>query len=227
MNLDDQRSADGAVEEGFRPRYLSRGCRIRLAKRARRVASSKNPWDCPGLHRQQTLALQLFAGELAGAADGFRLLPDSPLGGFFIMAAEFHLAEYAFALHLPLQHLKGLVDIVVADENLHAVFLFDRAVNGPDGQGARGHWRTDTHNSAADSTRGTNQRQLKACLPMGTMAANCKNTETSVRRRLLSSSSGQASACPYTKEMGMPEIKNNRSRPLLCYRPRLIHLFHV
>jgi len=33
---------------------------------------------------------------------------------------------------------------------------------------------------------------LKACLPMGTMAANCKNTETSVRRRLLSSSSGQA-----------------------------------
>jgi hypothetical protein len=47
------------------------------------------------------------------------------------MATEFHLAEYAFALHLPLQHLKGLVDIVVADENLHAVFLFDRAVNGP------------------------------------------------------------------------------------------------
>jgi hypothetical protein len=30
-----------------------------------------------------------------------------------------------------------LVDIVVADENLHAVFLFDRTVNGPDGQGAR------------------------------------------------------------------------------------------
>jgi hypothetical protein len=29
------------------------------------------------------------------------------------------------------------------------------------------------------------------------------------------------------KKMGMPEIKNNRSRPLLCYRPRLIHLFRV
>jgi len=53
------------------------------------------------------------------------------------MAAEFHLAEYALALHLLLQHLEGLVDIVVADENLHAVFLFDRAVNGPDGQGSR------------------------------------------------------------------------------------------
>jgi hypothetical protein len=107
------------------------------ARRARRAASSKSPWDCPRLHRQQTLALQLFAGELAGAADGFRLLPDSPLGGFFVVAAEFHLAEYALALHLLLQHPEGLVDIVVADENLHAVFLFDRTVNGPDGQGAR------------------------------------------------------------------------------------------
>jgi hypothetical protein len=74
--------------------------------------------------------LQLFTGELAGAADGFRLLTDSPLGGFFVMATEFHLAEYALALHLPLQQLEGLVDIVVADENLHAVFLFDRAVDG-------------------------------------------------------------------------------------------------
>jgi hypothetical protein len=37
------------------------------------------------------------------------------------MAAEFHLAEYALALHLLLQHPEGLVDIVVADENLHAV----------------------------------------------------------------------------------------------------------
>jgi hypothetical protein len=71
--------------------------------------------------------LQLFAGELAGAADGFRFLSDSPLGGFFVMAAKLHLAEYALALHLPLQHPEGLVDIVVADENLHAVFLFDRA----------------------------------------------------------------------------------------------------
>ena len=53
------------------------------------------------------------------------------------MAAELHLAEDALALHLLLQHLEGLVDIVVTDENLHAAFLFDRAVDGPDGQGAR------------------------------------------------------------------------------------------
>jgi hypothetical protein len=30
-----------------------------------------------------------------------------------------HLAERAFALHLLLQRLQGLVDIVVADENLN------------------------------------------------------------------------------------------------------------
>ena len=53
------------------------------------------------------------------------------------MAAELHLPEDALALHLLLQNLEGLVDIVVTDENLHAVFLCDRAVDGPDGQGAR------------------------------------------------------------------------------------------
>ena len=67
------------------------------------------------------------------------------------MATESHLAEYALALHLLLQHLEGLVDIVVADENLHAVLLFDRAVNGPMAK-ALGHWRTDMHNSGADGT---------------------------------------------------------------------------
>jgi hypothetical protein len=46
------------------------------------------------------------------------------------MAAQLHLAENALALHLLLQHLKGLVDIVVPDKNLHSAFLFDRAM-GP------------------------------------------------------------------------------------------------
>ena len=39
------------------------------------------------------------------------------------MAAELHLAEETFALHL-LQRLEGLVDIVVTDENLHVELLF-------------------------------------------------------------------------------------------------------
>jgi hypothetical protein len=53
------------------------------------------------------------------------------------MLAEPHLAEDAVALHHLLQHLEGLVDIIVADENLHAVLLFDRAVNRPDAHGDR------------------------------------------------------------------------------------------
>ncbi len=36
------------------------------------------------------------------------------------MAAELHLAENTLALHLLLQRLEGLVDIVIANENLHA-----------------------------------------------------------------------------------------------------------
>ena len=50
---------------------------------------------------------------------------------------------------------------------------------------------------------------------MGTMAANCKNTETSVRRRLLSSSSDKPLLI-YMRIMGVPGIKDNRSYLHLC-----------
>jgi hypothetical protein len=46
------------------------------------------------------------------------------------MAAESHLPEEALA-RLLLQHLDGLVDIGIADETLHAAFLFNRAADGP------------------------------------------------------------------------------------------------
>jgi hypothetical protein len=59
------------------------------------------------------------------------------------MFAELYLAEEAFALHLLLQYPEGLVDIVVTDENLHAVFLSgstdqDTAMDGSDPDGNRG-----------------------------------------------------------------------------------------
>ena len=47
------------------------------------------------------------------------------------MLAELHLAEDAFALHLSLQRLEGLINIVVADENLHAVLLFNPTFDVP------------------------------------------------------------------------------------------------
>src|SRR6185369_2490604 len=76
--------------------------------------------DNPRLGRQQTFALHLLARELAGPADRFRLFPRLLLGGFFVMTAELHLAENALTLHLFLQRLEGLIDIIVANEYLHA-----------------------------------------------------------------------------------------------------------
>jgi hypothetical protein len=71
--------------------------------------------------RNETLTLRLFAGELAGAADGLGLLARFADGGFFVSLPQLHLAEDAFALQLLLEDPKGLVDIVVADEDLHAL----------------------------------------------------------------------------------------------------------
>jgi hypothetical protein len=72
------------------------------------------------LHRQQAFALQLLARELTGATNGFSLLAGLLLRRLFVMSAEFHLAENTLALHLLLERLEGLVNIVVANENLHA-----------------------------------------------------------------------------------------------------------
>src|ERR1700722_942686 len=87
--------------------------------RAARAAGTTRA-DRLWLHRQQRLALQLLARKLAGAADRLRFFPRLFFRWFFVVAAEFHLAENALTLHLFLQHLEGLVDIVVTDENLHA-----------------------------------------------------------------------------------------------------------
>jgi hypothetical protein len=54
------------------------------------------------------------------------------------MLAELHLAEDTLALHFLLQRPEGLVDIVVTDENLHVVSLFNPTVDQPNSQGAPG-----------------------------------------------------------------------------------------
>src|SRR5580704_10556933 len=80
------------------------------------------------LHRQQAFALQLLARQLARTAHGFSLFTGLLLGGFFIVAAELHLAEDSLALHLLLQRLEGLIDIVIANENLHAASSFNCSI---------------------------------------------------------------------------------------------------
>ena len=114
------------------------------------------------------------------------------------MTAQLDLAENALALHLLLQHLKGLVDIVVTDENLHSAFLFDRAIDGTDGQGARATG-ADRHSPDADGTRRKNQRSIFENVPADRHhGCQLEETKASVRRRFLGSSSDKVSACLYT-----------------------------
>jgi hypothetical protein len=53
------------------------------------------------------------------------------------VAAQLHFAEHPLPLHLLLQHFEGLIDVVVSDKNLHAVFLLGRAVDRLAAGGAR------------------------------------------------------------------------------------------
>src|SRR6266581_3392242 len=62
--------------------------------------------------------------QLASATDGLGLFTGLLLGGLFVVTAELHLAENALALHLLLERLESLVDIVIANENLHAASSF-------------------------------------------------------------------------------------------------------
>src|SRR3954464_16081875 len=95
------------------------------AASATTVATGTSAEHRLGLHRQQGFALQLLAGQLARAAHGFGLFTGLLLGGLFVVTAELHLAENSLALHLLLQRLEGLIDIVIADENLHAASSFN------------------------------------------------------------------------------------------------------
>src|SRR6185437_1749615 len=64
-------------------------------------------------------AFHPLAHELAIAAHGLGLLTHATLGRLFVRASPLHLAERPLALHLLLEGTQRLVDVVVADENLH------------------------------------------------------------------------------------------------------------
>ena len=115
------------------------------------------------------------------------------------MAAKFHLAEYALALHLFLQHPEGLVDIVVTDENLHAAFLFDRVIDGSNRQRRSGHWRTENVQfGCRRHPRYEPTSILKLCQPMGTRLPIGRNEDFGTSP-FFGQLFGQANACLYTK----------------------------
>src|SRR5690606_11370962 len=65
------------------------------------------------------VALHPLALQLAGAANGGGLFAGALLARLLVVAAQLHLAIHAFALQLLLQRAQGLLDIVVADDDLH------------------------------------------------------------------------------------------------------------
>jgi hypothetical protein len=72
MNLHDQSAPMVRLKKVFRPKYLSRGCRFLLFQDQKRGARGGPALPrAPGIVRGfigSKLSLQLFAGELAGAA---------------------------------------------------------------------------------------------------------------------------------------------------------------
>ena len=84
-----------------------------------RTARSNRFW----LHGKHTFALQFLAGQLAGAADSLSLFASALHRGLLIVIAQLHFMENALALQLFLERLEGLIDIIVANENLHSDVL--------------------------------------------------------------------------------------------------------
>src|SRR6188768_4571995 len=65
------------------------------------------------------VALRALALELASAANRGSLLARALLARLLVVAAQLHLAVHAFALQLLLERAQGLLDVVVADDDLH------------------------------------------------------------------------------------------------------------
>ena|ERR1700761_4473018 len=83
----------------------------------RRVFSDQQIVLCGG--GLEALALQALALHLARAAHRFGGFARPALGRLLEMATQLHLAEDPFPLHLLLQRLQRLINIVVTNENLH------------------------------------------------------------------------------------------------------------
>jgi len=71
---------------------------------------------------EQTFALCFLACQLALAADRFSFLACFFLGRFLEMLPKLHFAKNTLTLELFLQGAERLIDVVVANTNLHVVF---------------------------------------------------------------------------------------------------------
>lgn len=69
--------------------------------------------------RRLTVTFHPLAVHLAGAADSSSLFTGTLFGRLFKMTAQFHFAIYTLTLQLLLERAESLVDIVIANHDLH------------------------------------------------------------------------------------------------------------
>jgi hypothetical protein len=86
--------------------------------------------------RLKAFTLQPLALQLAGAANRFGRLAGTALGRLFVVPPQLHLAEDSFPLHLLLERLQRLIDIVVAHQDLHLAAYSFSSDAVPDDRGA-------------------------------------------------------------------------------------------
>src|SRR5215469_8568975 len=89
------------------------GCGSAMKENTRR--SSERPPGGPSV----TLALHALAQQLAVAPNRLGLFPRPSLRGFLVIAPKLHFSEHPLALHFLLQGSQCLIDVVVANEDLH------------------------------------------------------------------------------------------------------------
>ena len=79
------------------------------------------PPQCSSVSSDAAFTESFLPRQLACPADGFGFLARFLDGGFLEMLLELHFPKHALALELFLQGPKGLIDIVVANADLHVV----------------------------------------------------------------------------------------------------------
>src|SRR5580765_8042722 len=89
--------------------------------RFRRNAARLRRWPCAcrRLGARRAFALGALALELAGAADRGGALAGPLFRRLFVMTAQLHLAVDALALQLLLERAQRLLDVIVANDDLH------------------------------------------------------------------------------------------------------------
>ena len=88
-----------------------------------RPASMIRPHECPAVsgagNLSEAFSLQPLALQLSRSPNGLRGFAGATLGRLFVMPTKLHLSENAFPLHLLLERLKRLINVVVTHEDLH------------------------------------------------------------------------------------------------------------